>query len=206
MGLGVISAPNGTVSLSAGILRDEEGNAIVDENGRLILGNVLDKRTDEQQAAGSANITAGAVPAGGNVPQSNLSGDLIGTSQLPIVVDIKGKLFADANGDIYLDGKGSLNAQTDSQSGKVYAKAENDLTLSSSPSAYGGSGDLYVVKPEAGRDITLNAAGTLYTDIVDASGSNNEPGSATLIAGKDIYADNCRQGCNGRCRDGYPCK
>ena len=194
MGLGVISAPNGTVSLSAGILRDEEGNAIVDENGRLILGNVLDKRTDEQQAAGSANITAGAVPAGGNVPQSNLSGDLIGTSQLPIVVDIKGKLFADANGDIYLDGKGSLNAQTDSQSGKVYAKAENDLTLSSSPSAYGGSGDLYVVKPEAGRDITLNAAGTLYTDIVDASGSNNEPGSATLIAGKDIYADKITAG------------
>ena len=164
IGLGVITAPNGTVEIATDMDSD-----------------ILDRRSEDQKEAGLVNITAGD----GN---SSLTGKSIGTETDPITVDIRGKLLVDAIEDIRLEAKNSLDAQTDSQIGKVYASAEKDLTLSSSKKSYGGTGDLYVEKPKAGRDLTLAAAGNLYTDELTA------PGNVTAKAGGNITVDTVKAG------------
>ncbi len=164
IGLGVITAPKGTVEIATDMDSD-----------------ILDRRSEDQKEAGLVNITAG----NGN---SSLTGKRIGTETDPITVDIRGKLLVDAIEDIRLEAKNSLDAQTDSQTGKVYASAEKDLTLSSSKKSYGGTGDLYVEKPKAGRDLTLAAAGNLYTDELTA------PGNVTAKAGGNITVDTVKAG------------
>ena len=164
IGLGVITAPNGTVEIATDMDSD-----------------ILDRRSEDQKEAGLVNITAGD----GN---SSLTGKSIGTETDLITVDIRGKLLVDAIEDIRLEAKNSLDAQTDSQIGKVYASAEKDLTLSSSKKSYGGTGDLYVEKPKAGRDLTLAAAGNLYTDELTA------PGNVTAKAGGNITVDTVKAG------------
>ena len=164
IGLGVITAPKGTVEIATDMDSD-----------------ILDRRSEDQKEAGLVNITAG----NGN---SSLTGKRIGTETDPITVDIRGKLLVDAIEDIRLEAKNSLDAQTDSQTGKVYASAEKDLTLSSSKKSYGGTGDLYVEKPKAGGDLTLAAAGNLYTDELTA------PGNVTAKAGGNITVDTVKAG------------
>ena len=164
IGLGVITAPKGTVEIATDMDSD-----------------ILDRRSEDQKEAGLVNITAG----NGN---SSLTGKRIGTETDPITVDIRGKLLVDAIEDIRLEAKNSLDAQTDSQTGKVYASAEKDLTLSSDKKSYGGTGDLYVEKPKAGGDLTLAAAGNLYTDELTA------PGNVTAKAGGNITVDTVKAG------------
>lgn len=164
-GLGVIEAPNGYVSLTA---QEQYG--------------LLDNRTQEQKEQGLANITAGG--SGDSV----LAGRSVGTAEAPIVVEIAGRLITDVQGDIYLEGRNHLNVQADTQEGKVYVSAEKDLTVSTSEKSSGGTGDLYLVKPAAGGSLTVKAAGTLYTDILDS------PEHVTVEAGQDVKVSEIHAG------------
>lgn len=76
IGLGVITAPKGTVEIATDMDSD-----------------ILDRRSEDQKEAGLVNITAG----NGN---SSLTGKRIGTETDPITVDIRGKLLVDAIEDI----------------------------------------------------------------------------------------------------------
>ena len=189
MGAGVINSKNGTVTLATG-----EKTA---EDGTKTLGDLLDARTDEQKAAGQANITAGAqtgtstITAGGVGVSPDAEN---GQEQQPIVVDIASSdqgLVVDAQTDINLDAKNSLTAVTDSKDGKVYADAEKDLTISTTEKSGNGTGDLTIVDPTVGGSLTINSAGKVNAQNEDGTvGDLAAPENVTVNAKDDITAAN----------------
>ena len=165
LGLGVISAQKGTVNLTAGAVTDEEGNTG--------YGAVLDKRTEGQTVP---NITAGAT--GGT---SSILGGTIGTNEAPIIVNISHKLIVDAIGDVDLDAKNSLDAQIDTQNGKLTVSAEKNLSVSNTDKSHGGTGDMYVDSLTAGNgDLTVAVDGN-FVEV-----SEGDEGHKAVLKGKNI--------------------
>ncbi|NCB91906.1 MAG: hypothetical protein EOM40_04945, partial [Clostridia bacterium] len=172
LGVGMISAPIGNAALSA-------------------AGSILDTRTDAQKAADDQNITAGGnanlnAQTGtiGTAPDGTIPGE-------PLHVQIGGTLTADAQGDIVLKGAGNLTMIADTQDGKIYASAEDDLRISNTLQAAGGTGDMTLVRPVAGGNLTINTVGNLDADIVSAGEnvvliSGKKTTVNSVLAGKDV--------------------
>ena len=187
MGIGVIDAENGTVTLATG---DKTA-----EDGKTTRGDLFDARTDEQKAAGKENIKAGAatgtsyITAGGVGVSPDLES---GQKQQPIIVDITSSedgLVVDALTDINLDAKNSLTATTDSRDGKVYADAEKDLTISTTKKSGNGTGDLTIVEPTVGGNLTINSKGKVNAEREDGTvGNLIAPENVTVNAMFDITA------------------
>ena len=201
IGLGVLNAPNGKVRISAGPVVDEDGNAAVDEQGNVIRGDVLDVRTNSQKEAGNANITAGC---GGSI-----TGGRIGTAaeaeadqeayESPILVHILNTdtdpdavLVIDAVKDILVRARGSLNTQADTTEGKLYLEAGRNLTVSNTLKSSGGTGDMILVSPREGNNLTVISAGNFCADIAEdgtlVPAVIEVPGSVSITAAGTIYA------------------
>ena len=89
--------------------------------------------------------------------------------------------MVDAIGDVNLDAKNSLDAQIDTQNGKLTVSAEKNLSVSNTDKSHGGTGDMYVDSLTAGTgDLTV----TVNRNLVEVS--EGEAGHKAVLKGKNI--------------------
>ena len=135
MGVGVISA-GGDVQLRA-------------------PGSLIDVRTEDQHTAGNQNITAG-----GDVLLDSTSG-AIGTTDDRIDLAVEGEVTARAYGTICLTDTGDLRLIVESETGRIYVTAENDLTMENSVTRANSPQDLMLGLIIAGGMASIRALGSI---------------------------------------------
>ena len=135
LGLGVIKA-NQAVSLDA-------------------PGNIVDTRTVTQRGANEKNITAANVAL-------NAQGGAIGGIGAPILLSVSGNTIAQAYDDIRIADTGDMALTVESEAGRIYAAAEQNLTLTNTALRPGSSKDLLIGVVQAGGRVTVLSLGGVY--------------------------------------------
>ncbi|MDO4545220.1 MAG: hypothetical protein Q4C25_03600, partial [Bacillota bacterium] len=153
MGLGIVEAAAGTVSL-------------------ISPESITDLRTEQEATEGKRNITAKILHLTAEKGQ-------IGQQNVRIYILVHDNAVLHAAGDIFIDAQQDLTVLSESIGGKVYIDTERNLTLTTSAASAEGTGNLVLGLIRVGGTADITATGTAESIIVEGPYT---PGFASIQA------------------------
>ncbi len=134
------------------------GVGVISAGGNTALyapGSIVDMRTAEQRAAGDKNVTANGV-----LLDSAQGG--IGALNAPLSLAAANGVRASAYGNIHLSDTGNMDLIVESETGRVYASAEDDLTMVNVRTRANSPFDLLLGLVTAGDTAHITALGGMF--------------------------------------------